>query len=203
MSNGTLVLGAVALALRLMATDWAGDAPESARRSRAPDVIQAGGVSTPTGVTAKQKARAGSRSAAYRTFQVPAGTPLPIELRTALASDRSHPQDFVRGRLREPVVLDGVELVPGGSPILGSVVQATPAPNAKDRGQLAIRFHVIEHPETGSRVSIRTEVLTYEGTRVDAKRAKNGENEVRLAAGEHVSASILEPFLVFIPKESK
>jgi hypothetical protein len=190
-----LVLGTVALALRLVAAGWAGDAPEPAHR---PWI-----ASSPWGFTAKQKARAGSPSAAYRTFQVPAGTPLPIELRTALVSDRSHPQDYVRGRLREAIVLDGVELVPAGAPILGSVIQAAPAPNTRDRGQLAFRFNVIEHPETGSRVSIRTELLAYEGTRVDAKRAKNGENEVRLAIGETFSASTLEPFLVFIPRTPK
>jgi hypothetical protein len=199
--KGTLVLGTVALAL-VAATDWAGDAPESARALQTIASLQInGGPQSGRAVsTTRQKTRAGSGSAAYRTFQVPAGTRLPIELRTALASDRSQPQDYVRGRLREAIVQDGVELVPTSAPVLGTIISATPVSKPKDRGHLSFRFHVIEHPETGSRVSIRTESIELDGTVADPKHPKKGEAEVRLAPGDDVSASTLEPFLVFIPK---
>jgi hypothetical protein len=96
-------------------------------------------------------------------------------------------------------VQDGVELVPAGAPVLGTIVEATPTSKPKDRGRLSFRFHVIEHPETGSRVSIRTESIEVEGTLADPKHPKKGEGEVRLAPGDDVSVSTLAPFLVFIP----
>jgi len=201
MHTGTLVMGTIALALGLAGTDWAGDASESGypRRTFAGNLTS--GTSGQSGpAISKQKARAGSRSVAYRTFQVPAGTPLPIELRTALASDRNQVQDYVRGRLREAIVLDETELVPAGATILGTVIEAAPARTVKDRGRLSIRFDVIEHPQTGSRVMIRTEAVAFEGQRVDAKQARAGQNEVRLPPGADVSASTVAPFLVFIPK---
>jgi len=200
MTNGTLVLGTIALALGLAGIDWAGDAPESVRPAPTLASAQASGTSAgkPASRTSKQKARAGSPSAAYRTFQVPAGTRLPIELRTALASDRNRPQDYVRGRLRDAIVLDDTELVPAGASVLGTVIESTPAPTLKDRGRLSIRFHVIEHPQTGSRVSIQTEIVVFEAERVDPK--KKIPAEVKLDPGADVSASTIEPFLVFIPR---
>ena len=201
--RGTLVLGIIALALGLSVTDWAGDAPESVRTPQKVASLQTSGTSGPGSrvSTTKQKTRAGSRSAAYRTFQVPAGTRLPIELRTALASDRNQPQDYVRGRLRDAIVQDGVELVPAGAPVLGTITAAMAASKPKDRGRLSFRFHVIEHPETGSRVSIRTESIELDGTFADPKRPKKGEAEVRLSPGADVSVSTLEPFLVYIPQK--
>jgi hypothetical protein len=55
--------------------------------------------------------------------------------------------------------------------MLGTVVDATPALRKNDRARLALRFSVLEHPQTGSRVPIRTEVLTFA---VDAGKKKKG-----------------------------
>lgn len=134
-----------------------------------------------------------------KVFQVPAGRTLPIELRTTLASDSSRPQDFVRGRLREAIEIDGVELVPAGAAVLGTVVESVPAASAKDRGRISLRFHVLEHPETGSRVMVRMSPVAYEGEIVAKKDAEKQANEVRLAPGTDVSAMLTEPFIVRIP----
>jgi hypothetical protein len=135
--------------------------------------------------------------------QVPAGTRLFIELRTPVASDESEPQDPVRGVLKSAITADGLELVPAGATVFGDVVDASPALRKNDRARLALRFTVLEHPRTGSRVPIRTEVLTFA---VDAGKKKKGAegaaafSQVRLDAGADVSLSLREPFLVRIPR---
>ena len=131
-------------------------------------------------------------------YQVPAGTRLSIELRTPLASDTSEPQEPIRGVLKSAISVDGVELVPAGAVLLGTVVDAAAAESKADRARLSLRFHVLEHPETGSRVPITTEVRTYA---VDAGKKKKGAegtaafNQVRLEAGTDVSSSLRAPFL--------
>jgi hypothetical protein len=135
-------------------------------------------------------------------YQVPAGTMLFIELRTPLASDSSQPQDPIRGVLKSAISIDGTELVPAGATVLGAVTDAEAAARKTDRARLALRFNVLEHPQTGSRVPIRTEIRTFA---VEAgKKKKNAEgtaafNQVRLEPGADVSASLREPFLVRIP----
>jgi hypothetical protein len=134
--------------------------------------------------------------------QVPAGTMLFIELRTPLASDTSQPQDQVRGVLKSAITIDGLELVPAGSAVLGLVTDAEAALRKTDRAKLALRFNVLEHPQTGSRVPIRTEIRPFA---VDAGKKKKGAdgpaafNQVRLDAGADVSVSLREPFVVRIP----
>jgi hypothetical protein len=137
-----------------------------------------------------------------KDYQVPAGTFLAIELRTPLASDSNERQDPIRGVLKTVIAIDGVELVPAGAVLLGTVTEAAAAETKTDRARLAVRFHVLEHPETGSRVPIRTEVRTFA---VDAGKKKKGAtgtaafNQVRLGAGADVSSSLREPFIVRIP----
>jgi hypothetical protein len=136
-------------------------------------------------------------------YQVPAGTLLSIELKTPMASDTSQPLDPIRGVLKSAISIDGVELVPAGAVLLGTVTDAAAAASKADRARLAFRFNVLEHPETGSRVPIRTEVRVVS---VDAGKKKKGAdgtaafNQVRFDAGADVSASLREPFLVRIPK---
>ena len=141
-------------------------------------------------------------TASMDDHQVPAGTRLSLELRTPVTSDDSQPQDPIRAVLKSAVSIDGVELVPAGATVFGTVVDADPALKKNDRARLALRFNVLEHPETGSRVPIRTEVLTFA---VDAGKKKKGAegaaafNQVRLDVGADVSSSLREPFLVRIP----
>jgi hypothetical protein len=139
----------------------------------------------------------------HTDYQVPAGTLLQIELRTPLASDTSQPEEPIRGVLKSAISMDGVELVPAGAVVFGSVTDAEAAASKGDRAKLAFRFHVLEHPETGSRVPIRTEIRSYA---VDAGKKKKGAegtaafNQVRLDAGSDVSLSLRAPFVVRIPK---
>jgi hypothetical protein len=142
------------------------------------------------------------RAAAAQEFQVPAGTALFIELRTAIASDTSKPLEPIRAVLASAVVIDGVELVPAGATIHGTITDVDAAFRKTDVSRLAFRFHVLEHPQTGSRVPIKTEVRAYA---VDAGKKKKDAvgtaafNQVTLPIGSAVTISLREPFLVRIP----
>ena len=157
--------------------------------------------------TAAPKRDANSRGrASYQDYQVPAGTWLFIELRTPITSDTSQRSDAIRGVLKSAVTSDGVELVPSGAVVLGTVTEAAPALHKKDRARVAFRFDVLEHPLTDSRVAIRTETRVLEVEAGKKKRAAEGPaafNQIRLEPGSDVSMSLREPFLVRIPGESK
>ena len=148
---------------------------------------------------APQRAAARSRERGspvrYQEYRVAAGTFVAIELRTALSSNSNGKGDPVDGRLLLPLTVDGVELVPAGATVLGSVSEVEPA-GKKQRGRLAFAFHIIEHPETGSRATIRGTVLTFAS---ETPKKGNVFPEVRLDKGLDASISLLAPLNVRIP----
>jgi hypothetical protein len=154
----------------------------------------------------KRDGQSPGRRGSYQDYQVPAGTWLFIELRTPITSDTSQRSDAIRGVLKSALTADGVELVPSGAVVLGTVTDAAPALNKKDRARVAFRFNVLEHPVTGSRVPLRTETRVLE---VEAGKKKPGAegpaafNQIRLEPGSDVSMPLHEPFLVRIPDASK
>ena len=132
----------------------------------------------------------------FTEHQVAAGTTLPIQLQTRLSSNANRAADGVEGRLLRPLTTrDGLELVPAGAVVSGTVSEAEPA-GLKQRGRLAFTFHVVEHPETGSRAMIKASVLTFE-SEIPAKG--NLFAEVRLEKGSDASVLLLAPLLVRIP----
>lgn len=154
----------------------------------------------------KGETKSSPRRAPYQDYQVPAGTWLFIELRTPIASNTSQRWDAIRGVLKSAVTIDGVELVPSGAVALGTVTDVAPALQKTDRAHVAFRFNVLEHPITGSRVPIRTEIRALEvegGKKNTAAKGSAAFNQVRLESGAEVSVTLLEPFVVRIPDESK
>jgi len=142
----------------------------------------------------------------YQDYQVPGGTWLAIELRTPVASDTSRKSDVIRGMLTSPLTIDGVELVPSGAAVFGTVTDVAPALSKLDRARLSFRFTVLEHQFTGSRVAIRTETRAFEVDAGKKKPAAEGAaafNQVRLDRGSDVSVPLLEPFVVRIPDLDK
>lgn len=145
------------------------------------------------GSAAKAKKPARPR---FEEHQIPAGTTLPIELRTRLSSNGNRPADAIEGRLLRPLTTrDGVELVPAGASILGTVSEAEPA-GIKQPGRLAFTFQVVEHPETGSRAMIKASLLTFE-----SEPPVKGKlfADVHLEKGANASVLLLAPLLVRLP----
>src|SRR3954447_26716048 len=90
----------------------------------------------------------------YDDYQVPAGTPLVIRLRTALDSASGQVDDAVRATLLNPVTQDGFELIPKGSTLHGKVTDVQSASKQRPVGRLVLEFNVIEHIETHSIATI-------------------------------------------------
>jgi hypothetical protein len=97
----------------------------------------------------------------YREVVIPAGTTLAVELKSSVASDTSQVEDAVRGALRRPVMVKGVEALPAGAALTGHVTEATRSARVKGRARIAFRFTQVEVPHEG-RVAIRTESVARE-----------------------------------------
>jgi hypothetical protein len=82
-------------------------------------------------------------AAKYREFVIADGTPLNVKLLTAVASNTSKVEDPVNGELVDAITIDGVEVLPAGSPLSGTVVRAVPAGKVKGLAVLEVRFDSI------------------------------------------------------------
>jgi hypothetical protein len=85
-------------------------------------------------------ASGGARGQRFREVVIPAGTALPLELQTAVASDKSRAEDPVRAKLLQPIVVDGTTVVPAGAIVNGSVLEASESGRVSGRASVAIRF---------------------------------------------------------------
>ena len=160
------------------------------------DPVRAEGQDASTSRPSSTTARGQAARPRFQEYQIAAGTTLPIELRTRLSSNTNEVGDGIEGRLLRPLTTrDGVELVPAGAVVSGTVKVADPA-GLKQRGKLAFTFHVVEHPETGSRAMIKASVLTFES---EFPAKGNLFGEVRLEKGRDSSVLLLAPLLVRIP----
>jgi hypothetical protein len=87
---------------------------------------------------------------------MPAGTALPIDLRTTVGSDSSRVEDRVSAALRQAVSVRGHEVLPAGTMLAGHVTEAARAARVKGRGRVAFRFTSLDLPGAGGRMPIRT-----------------------------------------------
>jgi hypothetical protein len=135
-------------------------APPGASRRTEPDAaIENSGVADPS--AGKPSAATGLTDAApeaaeappVREMTVPSGTVLALTLETPVASDRNKVEDPVRARTRTAITIDGVEVLPAGSTVLGNVNEALRSAKVKGRARIGVRFH-----------SIRARGATYEIT---------------------------------------
>jgi hypothetical protein len=75
---------------------------------------------------------------------IPALTPVVVEILTELSSKTSEKGDTFRLRLAEPVMLDGVEVLPAGTPGLGEVIHAKKNGGAGAAGELVLAARYLE-----------------------------------------------------------
>jgi hypothetical protein len=72
---------------------------------------------------------------------IPADRTLSITLTTRVASDSSKVEDQVRGTLAKAIVVSGKTVVPAGSELVGSVLEANESGRVKGRASVAFRFN--------------------------------------------------------------
>jgi hypothetical protein len=107
----------------------------------------------------------------YRDITVPAGTVLPIVLDSYVASDTSRIEDTVQAHVRRAIVVDGVTVIPAGSPIVGHVTSATRAGRVKGRGRVAFRFNRLSAGDPTQRLTISTSSVARQAPATKKKDA--------------------------------
>jgi hypothetical protein len=107
----------------------------------------------------------------FREVTVPAGTVLPVELRTTVGSATSNIEDPVRGTVRHAVTVGGVEAIPAGSVLAGTVTKAERSGRVKGRARIAFRFSSVDTPGDAERLRIRTASYVREAEATKKKDA--------------------------------
>jgi len=159
-------------------------------------------IGTDHSLSAQVKVRPAARADQY---QVPAGTVVSLRLRTPIDSSSSQVNDQIDAVLTESITREGVELVPDGSLVHGTILEVEPASRETPLGRISFAFAVVQHGGSGSRAPFRTKPITIEAERPAPPASKRGKSknqpiDVSWSAGHLVSATLAEPLLVAIPK---
>lgn len=150
-----------------------------------------------TATTQKPASRpVAGRDRGYDDYQVPAGTPLIVRLRSPLDSASGQVDDPIRATLLEAVVQNGAELIPKGSTLHGKVTEVQAASKQNRAGHVAIAFNVIEHSETRSVATIQTQSMPFDATLEPKEKFK----DVRVESGEQLTLILATPLKVRLPK---
>ena len=132
----------------------------------------------------------------YDDYQVPAGTPLVVRLRTTMDSASAQVDDPVRATLLSPVTQDGAELIPKGSTLHGKVTDVRPASKENRTGRIVVEFNVIEHVETRSLATVQTRSIPFEATLAPKEKFR----DVRVESGEQLTLTLATPLKVRLPR---
>jgi len=147
----------------------------------------------PQKTVARTAAAKGKR---FDDYQVPAGTPLIVRLRTTLDSASGQVDDPVRATLLSPVMQDGFELIPKGSTVHGKVIEVQSASKQKPVGRVVLAFNIIEHLETHSVATIQTRSMPFDAT----LEPKDKFRDVRVESGEQLTLTLATPLKVRLPR---
>lgn len=118
----------------------------------------------------------------YREFTLPAGHVMPLELKSAVASDVSEIEDTVRATLRRPITMDGYEVLPAGTEVAGSVTEAERAGRVKGRARIAFQFTSLRYDS--ERIRMQTDPIAHEA------EATKGEDATKIGVGAGAGAVI-------------
>jgi hypothetical protein len=137
-------------------------------------------------------------------YRVAIGTVLTARLKSALDSGTAQANDQIDAVLTDPVKQDGVELIPGGSILHGTISKAEPATRDTLRGRVEIVFTVVQHAQTQSRAAIRTRPMMFEAeTPPEDGRGKRTPKkqpiDLVLPAGNPLLLTLSDTLVVYIP----
>ena len=100
-----------------------------------------------------------------RDVTLPAGTVLPLILDSYVASDTSRIESPVHAHLRRALIVDGIEVLPAGTPVSGFVTQARRSARVKGRARIAFRFTSMAVDDDRYRVETSSVVRQAPGTK--------------------------------------
>jgi hypothetical protein len=100
---------------------------------------------------------------AAREVSIPAGTPLPIVMDTAVSSNTSHVEQPVRAHLSRDVRVNDEVVLPAGSELYGTVTAVRRAGKVKGRSYVAIRLTTLVPSGTSERYRVDTGRISRTG----------------------------------------
>ena len=118
----------------------------------------------------------------YREVTIPAGTTLRLGLTSAVASDTSQVEDAVRAELRQPIAIDGREVLPVGTDVVGRVTAVERSGRVKGRARIAFRFDSVS--VGGDEYEIDTAAVARQA------EATKGEDATKIGIGAGAGAVI-------------
>jgi hypothetical protein len=118
----------------------------------------------------------------YREVTIPAGTTLRLELTSTVASDSSKVEDSVRAELRQPITVEGREVVPVGADVMGHVTAVERSGRVKGRARVAFRFDSMS--VNGDDYEIDTAAVARQA------EATKGEDATKIGVGAGAGAAI-------------
>lgn len=115
-----------------------------------------------------------SNSGSYAPLQanltyIPAGESFTIQLNDYVSTQTARVGDPVSATVAAPIVVNGVEVVPAGSQVDGSVTYVSPAGRIGKHGEMEVRFYSVNKPN-GERISINGYIVTDQSRKVDKNR---------------------------------
>lgn len=147
-----------------------------------PDPEAAASAGTVGDAATPAAAREAPPAPQFREVTLPAGTTLPLQLRSAVASDSSRVEDPVRAELRQAVSVDDATVLPAGTELTGNVTDVERSGRVKGRARIAYRFNSLNY--AGERYDIATAPLSHQA------KATKSEDATKIAIGAGAGAAI-------------
>jgi hypothetical protein len=110
------------------------------------------------------------------------GTPLRLDLVTAVGSDSSRVEEPVRATLRQAVVVKGQTVLPAGTELTGVVTDVERSGRVKGLARVAFRFTSLRH--AGERYAIQTAPVAQQAA------ATKGNDAKKIAIGAGAGAAL-------------
>ena len=109
----------------------------------------------------------------FREVTIPAETPISVTLVTPVASNTSKIEEQVVGKLASAIVVSGTTVVPTGSEVIGSVIDAKESGRVKGRASVAFRF---------SRLNVRGQSHRIQTAQIAREAAASTKSDVKKGA---------------------
>ena len=145
--------------------------PAEAATTAAP-AASGGAAPSATPAPAPAPAPAPPPAPKIRELTIAADTPISVTLVSAIASDTSHVEDPVSGKVNKPIVVSGVTVVPAGAEVTGSVLEAKESGRVKGRATVVFQFDRLV--VGGESHRIQTTPITREANPKKGDDAKKG-----------------------------
>jgi hypothetical protein len=118
----------------------------------------------------------------YREITIPSGTTLRLDLKSAVSSDASNVEDTVHASLRQAVAVDGRQVLPAGTELVGTVTDVERSGRVKGRARVAYRFSSLRYDS--ERYDIATAQISHQA------RATKGKDATKIGVGAGVGAAV-------------